>query len=72
MRIWVSGEAETSSFGGGGMFLWGLQGLKKQRERERRENVGWKKNRGEANFLAYFGPAFLLSHAIKSAFIYSR
>jgi len=41
-------------------------------ERERRENVGWKKNRGEANFLAYFGPAFLLSHAIKSAFIYSR
>jgi hypothetical protein len=27
--------------------MWGLQGLKKQRERERerRENVGWKKNR---------------------------
>jgi hypothetical protein len=32
-----------------------------ERERERRENVGWKKkNKGEAAFLAYFGPAFLL------------
>jgi hypothetical protein len=26
-----------SSVSGGGMFLWGLQGLKKQREREREE-----------------------------------
>jgi len=31
VRIWVHGEAETPSVGGGGMFLWGLQGLKKQR-----------------------------------------
>jgi hypothetical protein len=31
------------------MFLWGLQGLKKQRgERERRENVGWKKKQGRS------------------------
>jgi hypothetical protein len=58
VRIWVSGEAETSSFGGGGMFLWGLQGLKKQRERERRENVGWKKNRGEADFWLILDPIF--------------
>jgi hypothetical protein len=58
VRIWVSGEAETSSFGGGGMFLWGLQRLKKQRERERRENVGWKKNRGEADFWLILDPIF--------------
>jgi hypothetical protein len=54
------------------MFLWGLQGLKKQRERERRENVGWKKNRGEADFLAYFGPDFLLPQAMKSIYIYRK
>jgi len=74
VRIWVRGEAETPSVGGGGMFLWGLQVLKKQRERERekRENVGRKKNRGEADFLAYFGPKFLPSQAINSAFIYRR
>jgi hypothetical protein len=41
-------------------------------ERERRENVGWKKNRGEAGFLAYFGPDFLLPQAIKSTSIYRR
>jgi hypothetical protein len=54
-------------------FCGGLQGLKKQwGERERRENVGWKKNRGEADFLAYFGPDFLLPQAIKSTSIYMR
>jgi len=72
MRIWVGGEAETPSVGGGGRFLWGLQGLKKQRDRERRENVGWKKNRGEAGFLGYFEPDFLLPQAITSASIYRR
>jgi len=40
------------------------------RERERRENVGWKKNRGEADFLAYFGPDFILHQAMKSTYIY--
>jgi hypothetical protein len=41
-------------------------------ERERRENVGREKNRGEADFLAYFGPEFLISQTIKSASIYRR
>jgi len=41
-------------------------------ERERRENVGWKKNNGEADFLAYFGLDFLLLQAIKPASIYRR
>jgi len=54
------------------MFLWGLQGLKKQRgEREERTLAG-RKNRGEADLLAYFGPEFLLSQAINSASIYRR
>jgi len=43
-----------------------------EREREKRENVGWKKNRGEAGFLAYFGLDFLLPQAITSASIYRR
>jgi len=41
-----------------------------ERERERRENVGWKKNRGETDFLAYFGPHFILPQAMKSTYIY--
>jgi len=47
VRIWVRGEVETPTVGGGGMFLWSLQGLKKQRgEREKREHC-WKKKTGE-------------------------
>jgi len=38
VRIWIRGEAETPSVGGGEIFMWGLQGLKKQRgETEKRE-----------------------------------
>jgi len=48
------------------------KGWRSSGERERRENVGWKKNRGEADFLAYFGPDFLLPQAIKSTSIYMR
>ena len=47
MRIWVRREAETPSVGGGGMFLWGLQGLKKQREREREERTLAGRKTGE-------------------------
>jgi len=43
-----------------------------EREREERTLVGRKKNRGEAAFLAYFGPDFLLPQAIKSTSIYRR
>jgi hypothetical protein len=39
VRIWIRGEAETPSVGGGEMFMWGLQGLKKQQgETEKREH----------------------------------
>jgi hypothetical protein len=31
-------------------------GSSRAEEATGRENVGWKKNRGEADFLAYFGP----------------
>ena len=41
------------------------------REREERTLLE-EKNRGEADFLAYFGPDFLLPQAIKSASIYKR
>jgi hypothetical protein len=47
VRIWVRREAETPSVGGGGMFLWGLQGLKKQREREREERTLAGRKTGE-------------------------
>jgi hypothetical protein len=47
VRIWVRGEAETPSVGGGGRFLWGLQGLKKQREREREERTLAGRKTGE-------------------------
>jgi hypothetical protein len=74
VRIWVRGEAETPSVGGGGMFLWGLQGLKKQRgEREREERtLAGRKNKGEADCLAYFGLDVLLPQAMKSTSIYRR
>ena len=54
VRIWVHGEAETPSVGGGGMFLWGLQGLKKQRgEREKRER--WlEEKQGRSWFFGLF------------------
>jgi hypothetical protein len=40
-------------------------------ERERKERkTESDRNREEADFLAYFGPEFLLPHAINSAFIY--
>jgi len=56
------------------MFLWGLQGLKKQREREREreKRERWLEEKQKADFLAYFGTGFLLSQAIKSASIYRR
>ena len=47
MRIWVRGEAEPPYVGGGERFLWGLQGLKKQRgEREKRETLAGRKTGG--------------------------
>jgi len=41
-------------------------------EREKRERWLEEKNMGEAAFLAYFGPDFLLPRAIKSTSIYRR
>jgi len=41
-------------------------------ERERKKNRESCRNREEADFLAYFGPKFLLPQAIKSTSIYSR
>jgi len=48
VRIWVCGEVEMQSVGGGEMFLWGLQGLKKHRgEREREERTLTGRKTGE-------------------------
>jgi len=59
VRIWVRGEAETPSVGGGEMFLWDLQGLKKQRgEREEREPLDGRKTREGADFLRCLDPNF--------------
>jgi hypothetical protein len=58
VRIWVRGEVEQSSVGGGERFLWGLQWLKTRwREKERR-NVQKSEKVG---FLVDFGPDFFLS-----------
>jgi hypothetical protein len=73
VRIWAHGEAETPSVGGGGMFPWGLQVAEEAAGREREERtLAGRKNRGEADFLAYFRPDFLLPQAIKSTSIYRR
>jgi len=59
VRIWVRGEAETPSVGGGEMFLWDLQGLKKQRgEREEREPLDGRKTGEGADFLRCLDPNF--------------
>jgi hypothetical protein len=50
--------------------FWGLQLLKtrwRERKTEKQRESG--RNREEADFLAYFGPDFLLPQAIKSTFI---
>jgi hypothetical protein len=73
VRIWARGEAEQPSVGGGENFLWGLQQLKTRwREKERQKNRESDRNQEEADFLAYFGPDFLLLQAIKSTSIYRR
>jgi len=60
VRIWVRGEAEMPSVGGGGRFMWGLQGLKKQREREREERTlaGRKKTGEKLLFWLILDPIF--------------
>jgi hypothetical protein len=52
VRIWVRGEAKTSYVGGGEMFLWDLQRLKKQwGEREKRETLSGRKTGEGADVL---------------------
>ena len=68
MRIWVRGEAETPSVGGGeaggGSSWW----LKWRGERERKNAETW----ADGWFLADFGPDFLLPRAMKCSPIYRR
>jgi hypothetical protein len=44
------------------------RGVERKKEKQRESC----RNREEADFLAYFGPDFLLSQAMKSTFIYRR
>jgi hypothetical protein len=48
------------------------QWLQRWREKEKQKNIESGKNREEADFLAFFGPDFLLPQAIKSTSIYRR
>jgi hypothetical protein len=59
-----------ASFGGaGGNVAWSLQ-WRREREREREREGG--RNWEEADFMAYFGPSFLLPQGLKSTSIYRR
>jgi hypothetical protein len=46
--------------------------LQRWREKEKQKNRESGRNREESDFLAYFGPDFLLPQAIKSISIYMR
>jgi len=73
VRIWVRGEAETPSVGGGGRFLWGLQGLKKQRGREREERtLAGRKKHGRSCFFGLFWTRFSPPSGHKMTSIYRR
>jgi hypothetical protein len=48
------------------------QWLQRWREKEKQKNRESGRNREEADFLAYFGPEFLLPQAIKSTSIYRQ
>jgi hypothetical protein len=48
------------------------QWLQWWREKEKRKNRESGRNREDADFLAYFGPDFILPQAIKSTSIYRR
>ena len=58
VRTWVRGEVEMLFVGGNRNVYVGSSRVDEVVGRERRENLGWKKNRGEADFFRFLDPIF--------------